>query len=226
MKRLKGIMNIGIYFFGQIIFAFMIAKMFNFSKTYQEGFDFYCIVFVVLAIVLVICNFQFLKQQFKDNFFKFDTYKYGIIGFILLLTIAIINFNIFTNLDPNISKVSNNEAEITKLIANTSKIQVLLVVGLLAPFIEEIIFRASLMGVLIGDKIKDSYMPYIGCALVFTLFHDASILSNPFNIQAIYYFTMYFIPSIVLCLMYKKTNHNLVAVIIIHMLNNSITLFI
>lgn len=226
MKRSKGLLNVFMYFIGISFIALIIARLFNFSDAYILSLDYFGIYMSILAVILIALNFDFVKKQFKDNFFKVETYKYGFIGFIVLVTAVFINATIFMNLDPSMNLTSSNEAEVNGLIENASKLQIFVVIGLIVPFVEELIFRASIMGILIGDTIKKSYFPYIICAIIFAFLHDTTLLSDPFKLQNLFYFMMYFIPSLVLCLFYKKTEHNLLAVYLIHILNNSLTVFL
>lgn len=226
MSRKKSIINILLYFVGISIFTVIINMFLNLKVEYYLSFDYMKLSMIGLAIVLVVINFNYIKNQFKENFFKPETYIYGVIGFISVVILFMIMSNIFLNIDPKLVQTPGNESEVNSIIAGVSKIQVFLVIAVLIPFVEEIIFRASIMALLIGDTISKSYLPYILCAIIFALLHDTSILANPFSLQNIYYFFIYFIPSIVLCIVFKKTNHNLLAVYVVHILNNSMSMFL
>lgn len=222
MNRKKGFINLVIYFWGTALLGMIVPVLCGFSNEFMESFLFFTIIMSLSGLIIVAYNFKFIKQQFKDNFRKKETYVYGVLGAVVLVAIAVANTMMFQAIDPAIKLTSGNESELNTMLENTPKIMIILVTGFIIPFIEEIVFRAGIMGIITQHKVKDSYVPYILCALAFTFLHDTTIFNNPFDLQNIYFFTTYLIPSLVLSIFYKKTNHNLLAVYVIHIINNVI----
>lgn len=220
MNRKQSIINIVIYFAGMIFTAKVLKLMFNLSDKFIQGYSFFAIVMSLIGLVLFVYNRKYLKRQFGKNLMAKQTYTELIKGFILLFGLLILNLIFFYQIDPSVGQTPANEAELNEMFANVPKLSLVLVAGIIIPLIEELIFRVSLIGVMIGNKQSTSYVPYILAAVVFALFHDTSILENPQNVESIYFFMMYFIPALVLTLYYKKTNHNLLVVYFIHMVNN------
>lgn len=223
MNRKKSIINIIIYFAGTIFFTGIVGYLLDLSNKHIKEFSYFSIVMSLVGLVLFIYNRKFIKEQFKRNYKLKETYRIAGKGFVTLYVVLILNLIFFFKIDPSIGQTPGNEEALNTMFANIPKISLILVAGLLIPLIEELVFRASFVGLIIGDKCSTSYVPYVLCAIFFALLHDASILGNPLNIENIYFFVLYFIPSLVLALYYKKTNHNLLVVYFIHMINNTIS---
>lgn len=227
MNRKSGLMNIVIYFLGSLVYGIVVGIAVGIVvgvDKIETSFAFFAGTSLLVALVIMAYDWKFIKEQLRVNLYKKETYVYGVVGVMVALGISLLLPVIFQSIDPNINHVPENQALIDEMLKETPFILTVLIVAVVVPITEELVFRAGVMGLLLGDKVGKSYFPYIIGALIFTLMHDITILQDPTNIQNIYFFSIYLSISLVLAVVYKKSNHNLLAVIIMHMINNFIGL--
>ena len=127
----------------------------------------------------------------------------------MILFNYIINYIVIPN------GISNNEIGNRNLLLN-NKIIYGILLCIIIPFIEEIIFRLSLK-----KTIKNKYLFLIISSTIFALLH---LLSNTKLIELLY-FIPYFILSLTFGTIYIKTN-NIFSSILSHIFNNTLTVLI
>ena len=168
--------------------------------------------YVLLAIYFV---FKYKKELINNiRSFDFKDIKYVLFIFIFGLSLMILaNYIINYHILPN--HISNNELANRELLKNYKIIYIILLSSVI-PFIEEIVFRLEFK-----KCIKNKYAYLIITSTIFSLLHNL----NDTKIIELLYFVPYFIMGYSLSLIYYKTN-NILYSILMHIINNSITLLI
>ena len=204
----KSVSNILIY----LLFPSIIPLFFTNKINSKE----YIILLFISYLLLFVYFFSIYKKEIlkdikifnKETIFK--TIFYFIIGFILMILFNyIINYIIIPN------GISNNEIGNRDLLLK-NKIVYSILLCIIIPFIEEIIFRLSLK-----KTIKNKYMFLIVSSTIFALLH---LLSNTKLIELLY-FIPYFILGLTFGTVYIKTN-NIFSSILSHIFNNTLTVLI
>ncbi|WP_423364521.1 lysostaphin resistance A-like protein [Mycoplasma sp. P36-A1] len=234
MSRFKSIINITIYnifpIIVQIIFAFYIkAKFASLSADQMQSklvdtlgsIQGMAIMMIPTLMIIILLNYKYLRKKIHKSFENIkETFKYGLIGYIIM-TFAIVVFSILVQLMQIDVSEAENQQVVNNMMSGASTLTIILVIGLIVPFLEELIFRMSIAGLLIKDKVSKSWLPYIIMALIFALIHENSFITN-FSVEAVVNFLTYLIPSLTLSFVYKVSNHNIIATYIMHILNNVI----
>ena len=204
----KSILNILIY----ILFPSIIPLFFTNNINSKE----YMIYMFISYILLTIYFTTIYKEELINNIKKLNkkniltTLIYFIAGFILMmLSNYIINYIIIPN------GISNNEQGNRELLLN-NKLLYGLLLSLIIPYIEEIVFRLSLK-----KSIKNNTTFILVSSTIFSLLH---IVSTTKLIELLY-FIPYFILGLTFSTIYTKTN-NIYCSTISHILNNTITVLI
>lgn len=204
----KAVSNILIY----LLFPSIIPLFFTNNVNSKE----YIILVFISYLLLFIYFFSIYKKEILNDIKKFNketifkTIFYFIIGFILMILFNyIINYIVIPN------GISNNEIGNRNLLLN-NKIIYGILLCIIIPFIEEIIFRLSLK-----KTIKNKYLFLIISSAIFALLH---LLSNTKLIELLY-FIPYFILGLTFGTIYIKTN-NIFSSILSHIFNNTLTVLI
>lgn len=204
----KVVSNILIY----LLFPSIIPLFFTNNVNSKE----YIILVFISYLLLFIYFFSIYKKEILNDIKKFNketifkTIFYFIIGFILMILFNyIINYIVIPN------GISNNEIGNRNLLLN-NKIIYGILLCIIIPFIEEIIFRLSLK-----KTIKNKYLFLIISSTIFALLH---LLSNTKLIELLY-FIPYFILGLTFGTIYIKTN-NIFSSILSHIFNNTLTVLI
>lgn len=204
----KSVSNILIY----LLFPSIIPLFFTKNINSKE----YIILLFISYLLLFIYFFSIYKKEILNDIKSFNketifkTIFYFIIGFILMILFNyIINYLIIPN------GISNNEIGNRDLLLK-NKIVYSILLCIIIPFIEEIIFRLSLK-----KTIKNKYMFLIVSSTIFALLH---LLSNTKLIELLY-FIPYFILGLTFGTVYIKTK-NIFSSILSHIFNNTLTVLI
>ena len=234
MKRYMGVINIVVYFVMQLglgifLMAFYMAAKSDFSDDAINNFvghiNFIGILSIVTLVVILLINFKVIAKKIAFGVENLgETFSYGFGGYGILLIVIIILSMIgqafgVGGVDPE------NEVAVQNIIDNSPFLMSLLFIGILVPILEEIVFRTSFLAIFNRDEPSKKWYPYILCALIFTFIHDISVITN-FSVESLFNFFSYFLPALILALVYRFSNHNLLAVILLHVLNNSIPLIL
>ncbi|MEG0276464.1 MAG: type II CAAX endopeptidase family protein [Coprobacillus sp.] len=175
--------------------------------------------FVLLIIVWFIMK-DFLKEQFKDFSKNMkDNLIYGCLVGVGLIYAGSFIGGILTMLFGGTDS-SQNQAMI-EVITKTSPVVMVITTVLLAPILEEFVFRGILFGW--AYEINPKFAHIIS-AFVFAMLHIILALLSG-NIAEWVQIFSYFLMSIVLSYLYEKTN-NIAVPILTHMINNLITMLI
>ena len=165
--------------------------------------------YLVLIIIFIIVYRKYLKEKWIDFKKNIKTYfeisfKNWLIGFIIMITSNII-------ISRFISGLGQNESSVQLLIQKMPLIA-FLITTLLAPFIEEMVFRKSLQ-----DCFNDKTIYMIMSGLLFGLVHVMGT-NNVYEYLLI-------IPYGALGFMFAKTineTDNIYSTILMHMLHNGV----
>ena len=212
----KGLLLILVYFLG----ANIISNIFSFfikSKILPAKYNniYYLLIYVILATIFTLLYKKDLIQDF--NKFKKDykknlkiSFKYYIRGlFIMYLTNYLLIF-IF-HLSKSVNELQNIEMIKNNMITHT------IIIILLAPYIEEIVFRLSFK-----NMTKDIKLFSIITGIIFGFVHVITSLSNPIMILLT---IPYASVGIGLGYAFRKTD-NIFSSISMHMLHNTFTIII
>lgn len=235
MSRLMGLVNIIIYFIGQLVFPMLFVYLVGLFTTMKKIADYkevpnmliLLLLFtnVLTLLIIALINKKYLKtkiKQIKKN--VSNTITSGIKGYIVIVLVNIVLSIVLYLFKINAGEPKNQQT--LNIVMEHSAILVsLLSIGILTPILEEIIFRMSLMGVLIKDKPSKNWLPYILAAIIFALMHEHNIIYN-FSTDSLALFLSYFGSALVLSGVYKLTKHNLGSTSITHILNNSIAIIL
>ena len=170
------------------------------------------IAYLISTVLVVVFLRKYLVEDFnkiKDSKFKFILYSIGA-GILFIVISYGIDFALSYFVDS-----SQNQQNIEMIMSNGGKIPMVISVVLLAPVVEELIYRKAIFKLTENGNIKKSYIISI---VAFTLPHMISTSGNILTwlLQCIPYAACGFM----LCYIYEKSNKNTYAVIIAHMMNN------
>ena len=162
------------------------------------------IIFILLLRKALFWDLKRFKTDFLSNIAGI------IIGMVFILVLTVLANNIYELI--GIEDTSANQASIVS--GFKGKYAYLMFASvLIAPFVEEILFRKFIYG-LIEEKFKwPWWSSVIISAVIFAAIHDTSV-----------FFFQYFFTSLVLCLSYSLFKKNIWVPIGIHFLNNSLPL--
>lgn len=169
------------------------------------------------SLTMGIILFVFLgKSVWRDlKRFKDDLWHniWGIlVGFVFVLVGQIVLSKIYVYF--GIDGTSDNQAGILMALEADSKVFMYLSVVLLAPVVEELLFRKLLYGVVEETFRMPRIVSILASAVIFSLLHAMDI-----------FFFQYFLMALILCGSYSLFKNNIVVPIGIHFLNNAIILF-
>lgn len=208
-ELIKGIIIVGLYFIlpSVLIMPFIMILIPHISNSYL-----YLIIYLVLAISFSLIYIKDLIHDFRDfkkNYKKYlkIAFKYWIKGLFIMLACSFL-FSII-NLDNNVNQSTNEN-----LLKQYPFIQIILST-ILAPIIEELVFRRSLKNISSNIHIYS----YIS-GIIFAFLHLITSLSNPFMLL---YIIPYSAVGISFGYIYKKTN-NIYSSMFIHSIHNALAL--
>ena len=171
--------------------------------------------YAIGAGLLTLLCLGFLRRDF-DRIWERPLYILGqiLLGYGLLmaanLLVSILVYALMPEANPN------NEAILD--LAKADRGRILAITIVLAPLLEELIFRGGIFGLL---RRWNRWLAYVVCILVFGIYHVWHYaLSDPL---ALLYLLQYLPAGYVLCRSYEKTECIWTS-ILLHMLNNSISL--
>ena len=201
-KDLKPIwLYLGIYIGIQFIIGFIIGIIYvnNAIEMVNKLSTVITFISYLAVTITFICIYQKqlkgkIKEMTKKNFI------YAFVGAVILILVNVILYKLFTAMNV---KMENQEAIIDAY--KNSKALMLISVILFAPFVEEMVFRYSL-----STFIKNDTIFVIISSLIFGLMHGIGVAS-----------IIYIALGVVLSLIYLKTNKNVIASTIAHILNNA-----
>lgn len=209
-ELLKGLMIIALYFFlGELL---SIPFLFLYKQKILNLEIANLLLYISLTIIFTIIYFKDLKSDLKIFFKKPKEilkigFNYWIKGLFIMMLSSFI-FNII-----GIGTSINQEQNI-ELLKSMPLYEIISAV-MLAPILEELVFRRSLK-----YAFKNNYIYAYTVGLIFGFIHITTSLSSPIMLLLI---IPYSAMGIAFGFTYKKTN-NIFSTITIHMLHNAISL--
>jgi membrane protease YdiL (CAAX protease family) len=199
-----------------VIIGFIIYALLNSNITELEENIISATAGWVMGIILVLIFAIRNKNYFVDQFYDFRDRISENVGYVILMFFLLFIANIITNsimIGLGVNDQAGNQASIDTLLESTLYVKWSMVVYavLLAPFVEEVVFRKAIMGLV---EHKKAYVGVLLSGFFFGLIH---VIGDDF-IQII----NYFIPGCVIALIYLGAKRNIYVVIFGHMLFNSL----
>lgn len=153
---------------------------------------------IVLAGIFIVLY----KEKFKKDAgnLKGKNLKIAIIGGLIILVVNVILMNVFLYLKVPME----NQNSVTNFINSPAVLLAMVDVILLAPLIEEMVMRYS-----VGTLIKNNIVFLIVSSLLFGIIHGIGVIT-----------ILYIVLGLGFGLIYLKTNKNILAPIIAHIINN------
>ena len=176
------------------------------------------IYYVISFIFVLVFMFRFLKKSFSDLLDSLLPSLQAVVLAYFLNYIAVFLISLFLDyvLDGAVNPNTQEIVSQTKLNTN-----VMIVVGvLLAPVVEEALFRGALFGTL---RTKSRVLAYIVSTLAFAVYHLWQYFSVGFEWSMLLYLLQYIPPSIALCWCYERSG-SIWSPIVLHSLVNFISI--
>ncbi len=229
----KGLATILLYFglsrVLSILFAGLLNSVLSSNSSNKLSEPHFLIIMFLTNVITCFClyaiNFKEIRVNFINNIKKTSTYKTVFIGFILFLVLSIILGLIVQIFGISIVE-SENQKQIVDLANKGNPLLFFLSVVVVAPILEEIVFRYSLVGLIeqfITYK-RLKFIPYLLAAIIFGMLHDTTVFTN-FSVESLILFLRYLLPSLVIVSVYYISDKNLISVILVHAVFNLVSLF-
>lgn len=171
-------------------------------------------IFFVCISIIIAPNIYILDyKKTKSDFLKFIIL---VVVFSIVMYVTNLITNIIYILLGNTSTSANQLAIYGMLNSSASAVTVLLVV-VLAPIVEELIFRKFLFGFFNETLHLNDWLAMICSAIVFALIHVSSSVSE------LVYFPMYFVMALALVGAYVVSKKNIYVTICVHIINNLVS---
>lgn len=207
-----------IYFFGAVPIGVVVTALSqvlscSLSKTEHTFYTLMTAYLIIGIIALLLYGKDMLSEIKKENSVMMLIKKIFLSSMVLLIIEAAANviYGILGGTETQNEKILNISIRTPIFVFGA-----LLVMVILAPIVEEIIFRFILQNYL-NKKVSrySSVVSIVGTSIIFAMFH-AGVTPE---------ITVYIVIGMVLGFAYKKTD-NLVVVIVAHMINNLIAYLI
>lgn len=138
--------------------------------------------------------------------------------FLLQMVLGLIRLNFFGEAD----ELSANQTSIENMVSDPNKLLfVIIMIVLVAPFLEELIFRRVIIGKVPVVKTKMFYFRVVLSVFAFAGLHVVTELVDGITVEEIFPILTYFVISILITYVYVRTG-SLWYSILTHFLNNSI----
>lgn len=212
-KILKLIIVLLIFFLSGDI-KVIIAGLLNYdikNLTGNQMFILTTISDIILLLILGIIYFKDLKEDFKimKKDFNKNTevgFKYWFIG-ILVMVVSNIIINLF------LKEAHANNEEMVQEVIKASGIISIIVIGVIGPIIEELVFRKAFR-----DVFKNKYAFILISGIVFGGLHVILSITSPWDL---FYLIPYCSLGIAFGLMYVKTD-NIYTSMCMHIFHNTV----
>ena len=183
---------------------------------------FFCALQFLSYVPLLILIIYFLRQEFAEDFKKFkkDAGKniiYIIVGIIGMYAASIIITVIYEMI--GISGESSNESTINLLLDGPGVGLMVVAVVVLAPIVEEVIFRKLLFGTCETMGHFPPALTILISALIFSLIHVT-------DGESLKYIFQYIALALPICIVYHMSGNNIYVTICMHIINNLISVLV
>lgn len=199
-----------------------------YSKITNEGsFFIQAISYVLISGIFIVIYYTILKEDLIN--FKKEWKKNLIVivvGFIGMYLLNVLMEYLFTAL--HLPTSSQNQDFIVSAVKGEVFIYVAFAVVILAPIVEEIVFRKMLFGAIESNLNLPKIVVVIISTVIFSLIHLSNELGMVFtdinNFKYLVAFFLYAPLAFVLSFTYSYTKNNIYVAIILHALNNLLSL--
>lgn len=179
--------------------------------------------YVLVSGCFVVMFYSILKEdiiKFKNSWKK--NLIIAVCSFVVMFVLNELVSYLFEVL--NLPTSSSNQDFIVNALGNDTCIYVLISVVILAPFVEEVIFRKLLFGAIKYNTKLGNAITIILSTIIFSLIHLTSeitlVLNDISNFKYLVAFFLYAPLAFVLSFSYSYSSDNVFTAIIVHMLNN------
>ena len=195
------------------LLPFLLFFVYSFMGVNPSGPHQMLVYYTVGFVIVLAMMFRFLRASFSDFIGEFWRAVQAIIlGYVFYRTlswaVALLLESFITENDPNSEAILGD-------IATNFKVM-LVVTSVLAPIVEESIFRGALFGTI---HKKNRFAAYIVSVVVFGLFHLWDSMLFDFNWGLILHLVLYFPPGIALAWCYERSG-TIWAPILLHSIMN------
>lgn len=181
---------------------------------------FYCTVQFMSYVPILIVAIYFLREELAEDIVAFkgdlkNNLKVLGIGFVAMYVSAYIVGYIYSLFD--ITGESSNQDLINLLLDSPGKILMVIAVVILAPIAEELIFRKLLIGTC---EEKFRFKPIVAIIISSVIFSFIHVT----DLESLKYIFQYIALATPICATYHYSKNNVVVTIILHMINNFISI--
>ncbi len=176
------------------------------------------IYYIISFVFVIIFLFRFLKDSFSDLLdniipsLQAIALAYFLNYIAVYLVTLLLSYIADSAPNPNTQEIISQ----TKLNANA----MIVVAVILAPIVEETLFRGALFGTL---RSKSRLLAYIVSALAFSVYHLWQYFLGGFEWPMLLYLLQYIPPSIALCWCYERSG-SIWAPVVLHALVNFVSI--
>ncbi len=192
----------------------------NYLKAYGHILSISNLIIYSISLAFII---GFLYKDFKNDFIDLTKRPKFYALFIPIATVVFTIISIcFDLLLQNVGN-SNNQNTIVSIIKNGGAVPMIIAVVLMAPIIEEFVYRKSIFKLLDFAPI---WVSYLVSTLFFTIPHMISTpIDGNFGLWLLRA-TPYVFAGVSFSFIYHKSNKNIYATIAVHMINNLISVIL
>lgn len=226
MSRKDALRNI-IYYALYLLVLSPVVTLLTYKITGSEQTAFMAV--TICSIIVLILMLYGSKKYFKKCFsnFKASYLIYPIAGYIVYYFAVSIGMWLLTIIYGNTIPISENQESIQTLMANYNYGVLFVAIVIVAPIMEELVFRTSIIYSVQGNnKARKKYLIYISYLLsivIFSLMHMVPELAGRMSLREVIVIAFPYIAlSIALLYNFTKTKYNVLTSILCHMLNNFI----
>ncbi len=184
--------------------------------------------FLIYVILIIGCIVLFKKDFIRDFKSMYIDGKLDIKNIAINLGISTCAFftllfssNMLIGLLKNALDLGNADNQILiELSLKYCALPIFLSAGILAPIVEELIFRKAIFGLFTNKKIG-----LIISTLTFGVIHIVSSITQGYNFLELIVLTLpYIVAGLIFGFLYMKNNYNIYYVIVIHMISNILSM--
>ena len=183
---------------------------------------FFCTLQFLSYVPLLILIIYFLRHEYVEDFVKFKknigkNLLYVFIGIIAMYASGMIVGMIYELL--GVEGESNNESIIVLLLNSPGFPLMAVAVIILAPIVEELVFRKLLFGTC---EVTCGFPPMVAVilsALLFSFIHVSDLESLKFIFQ-------YLALALPICIVYHLSGNNIIVTICMHIINNLVSVLV
>ena len=200
------------------LLTFLYTNVLQNMDSVFEGANLNLIYYSISFLFVLVFLFRYLKKSFSDLIDRLMPSLQAIVLAYFINYVAVYLISLFLDyvldgvLNPNTQEIVSQ----TKLNANV----MIVVAVLLAPVVEEALFRGALFGTIRG---KSRVLAYIVSTLAFAVYHLWQYFTGGFEWSTLLYLLQYIPPSIALCWCYERSG-SIWAPIVLHALVNFISI--